>query len=111
MSGYCKNCGNQICNCDEKEKPNELYLRCGCGCEVLHIERDVELNISYLSIYTLPDTFPWMHKLRHIWKIIKTGTPYTDQITLCEEDIRDIRKFLDEKSDIPKDQKDRKGKC
>jgi len=72
----------------------ELYLKCSCGCEVICIEKDDEYDSYFLSIYTLSNRFSWFQKLRHIWKIIKTGTPYTDQIVLHDIDIKAIKEFL-----------------
>jgi len=111
MSGYCGRCGHQICICKEKvkEKQKDLYLRCGCGCEVLHIERDSEYDSYYVSIYSMPGTFPWMQKLRQIWKIIKTSSPYSDQFVLNEVGVGAIKEFLNEESDIPKRPKRPKG--
>lgn len=74
---------------------SRLFIQCGCQNEVLVIEKDEELQLWYLSIFSQHRfRHPWWHRLVHIWNIIRYGNPYYDHIVLNEEDINKIKEHL-----------------
>lgn len=71
-------------------------LPCACYSEKLHLEWDEEfkqLNISIWEPYGT-ERFSFLQRLRHCWKILKTGIPYGDQIIMEEKHIADLVDFL-----------------
>jgi len=46
---------------------------------------DKDIMISMWE-YRTPPFINWRHRLEHIWKIIRTGYPYTDDIILTPTD-------------------------
>jgi len=74
-------------------------LSCSCGGEKLHLEWDEEfeqLNISIWEPYGT-ERFSFWHRLRHCWKILKTGgLPYGDQVLLDKQAVCSMITFLKE---------------
>jgi len=60
---------------------------CSCGGEHLHLEWDVmsedivTLSLSIWKPHSQNKT-SWRQRLRHIWRILRTGDPYGDQVLL-----------------------------
>ena len=74
---------------------NELYIPCDCSAEVLKIEFDEESKQYYLSIFEYKSNkYPIIHKLRWIWRIIRNGTPYGDQVVISEDKAQKIGRWL-----------------
>ncbi len=82
-----------------------MFFKCDCGSEAICVEQDLELfdddkrcsNLIYFSIYHCgtEDHKPSIQeKLRHCWKILKTGKNYADQIILNEGDARTLGEHL-----------------
>lgn len=63
-------------------------IYCACDTEAIHIQPDTyegKANYTDISIweYGCGDSkTSWKQKLRYIWRIIKHGTPYGDQVIL-----------------------------
>ena len=85
--------------------PNEdhIFIACNCRNEILRVayeqyENDpAEFN---LCIYTMgtDQTKPSMrYKLRHIWKILRDGTPYEDMMILNKTEMERLCKFVAKK--------------
>jgi hypothetical protein len=89
----------KVVSCQDKT----LWLECGCHTEAIQLMYDSEYNMLDITMYEMIKTkYPFMYKLRHIWEILKTGTPYKDQIGLEQ---RDIKKLIDFLQSISKDKK------
>lgn len=71
------------------------YIDCSCGTELLELTFDDELYISYYTYGQKGNKYSLMIQLRHIWKIIRHGTPFSDCIILNIDDIGRLKKFLD----------------
>ena len=75
-----------------------LFISCDCRNEVLLIEYDHELKIADFSIFysesSAKNQRSWFQKIRYIWKILKDGIPYKDQIILNEKQLKEIKCFL-----------------
>lgn len=83
------------------------YIECSCRTELLQLTFDEEddslgneLCISYYTYGQKGNRYPLMMQLRHIWKIIRHGTPFSDCIILNGDDIDRLRKFLDKIVDM-----------
>lgn len=73
-------------------------LPCACHSEKIHFEWDEEFEQLNLSIWEPYGTerFSFLHRLRHCWKILKTGIPYGDQVLLDKKSVNSMISFLKE---------------
>ena len=74
---------------------NELYLPCDCSCEVIRLEYDTENNEYFLSIYEFKKKYSFWHKLKYMWQILRTGEPYSDQISLSKEKMVELKDWIE----------------
>lgn len=77
----------------------DKYIECECGTHILKVSKDDSPDKSnpfyYLMMYNYgTPKYSWRSKLRTIWKIIRTGSPYDDQIVLTQSQINKIAKFI-----------------
>lgn len=96
------------------EYHDKSFYECQCASEVLNVQRDIEVfdyekeawDIHiYLAMYHLgtENHRPVLRdKLRHCWKILKTGKNYADNIILSLEDARKLSRDLNEMCDETK---------
>jgi hypothetical protein len=75
---------------------NGFYIPCDCSDEVLGIEYDEESKCFYLGIYEFKRKYSIRDKLRGIWRILRTGEPYGDQMVISKENMESIKSYLDE---------------
>lgn len=72
-----------------KEKTE--YFQCSCYSEGLYVavSNDEELSIVDIGFFSYglntPKDISLKHRLRHIWKIITSGTPYVDMVSLDQK--------------------------
>lgn len=73
----------------ESEEMSEICMQCECSNEVLFVNAiDDEFEICIFSKSRSARRF------RHIMKIIKDGTPYSDQIIISQKDAKKLAKFI-----------------
>lgn len=80
------------------------YVKCSCSSEVLGVEYDKELNSFDLFIfkhYSASQKLPFRDRLRYIWKILRTGEPYSDQM-IISADAKDFTELLEHLNQISK---------
>lgn len=68
--------------------PYEGMVKCDCGMERIVLwhepgEIDAELSIWKYAY----DKISFRHRLRYAWHVLRTGTPYKDQICLNKESL------------------------
>lgn len=68
-------------------------IQCNCGSEALVLEYDD--GLVYLSIWErgFPKR-PFWNKVRMIWRIIRRGTPYGDQMVLSADECLELERAL-----------------
>jgi len=73
-----------------------IYIPCDCHTELLELTKDHEYNLVYVAMYSYGSQFStsWKNRLKHIWRIIRYGTPWRDQITLNEKSQLELINFL-----------------
>jgi hypothetical protein len=71
---------------------DKYWIQCNCGSEVLLLERGDDL--AFLSVYSYYPRLDWKSRLRTVWKIIRTGTPFTDQIVLGREELKGLKEAI-----------------
>jgi hypothetical protein len=87
-------------------KKNKI-IKCTCGSEAIIFDVDEDLDLIYVSIWQdgchKNNKLSFKERIRWIWKLITTGTPFYDQMVLDIKSIEDIQEVLKElKKDISK---------
>ena len=81
-----------------KKKDYKEFIQCECGSEYIVLEpQDIEelQEGIYMSIWTRAYDKPsFWHRFRHIWYTLKNGKPYTDQICLDLDNVKELNKYL-----------------
>ncbi len=79
-------------------KDHIICVVCDCNQEVLVLNYDENTKTLDLAMYESYAAYKhnssWSQKLRYIWKILIGRHPYTDQIIINHNQIKDINKFL-----------------
>ena len=79
------------------------YIECDCRMELIQLtyegpEDGNNFDYLYLSLYELGShrdcRFSWKDRFRHIWYIIRYGTPWKDQITLSSIERKKLTAYL-----------------
>jgi hypothetical protein len=80
------------------EKNKTSFILCDCKSEVLVSEYDNEYNLMELSIYENLSSYShkmsFWQKLRYIYRVLVKGRPYSDQIVLTREQLKDLSSFI-----------------
>ena len=80
------------------KKDNELHLTCSCHSHQLHIIKDDDIDVWYVSFwirgYTTETSL--RYRLKCIWHILKTGRPYGDEVILEKKDIIELKEYIEE---------------
>lgn len=74
----------------------EIYIRCSCGSEVLHFEREEEDPMLYVTIFSTSSNLEiktWREKIRWIWHILRNDKVWNDQILLGKEGMNQLKEF------------------
>ena len=76
--------------------PNEMVVRCQCHVEALHLWRDDDggVDVSMWKWKPYDGPTPWRQRLRHVWRILRRGEPFEDQVSLSPEDARRVGAWL-----------------
>ena len=75
---------------------DELMIKCDCGEEILLITDDNDCAFC-LAMFEKNYKYSFLNKLRFIWRIVRHGTPYEDQMCLSDESVKEIIKFLNKR--------------
>lgn len=92
----------------KKPEEKDYFLETGCGMEFIRLADfyDVDnddtpkeviswqLALSLMSY--MHNRYPWLHKWRHIWYILKEGTPWKDEVILDLKTTKILRDRLTE---------------
>lgn len=75
-----------------------LFVLCDCSNEILMMEYDHRLQIADLAIYQTNAAFRekmslWQ-RLKYCWQVLWHKKPYADEITLNNQQLLDLNKFL-----------------
>lgn len=70
------------------------YIMCDCGAEVLVVTKDESYGVDF-AIFKYKPGRSLRERLRLIWRIIRHGEPYTDQMCLGMDKVRDLKNYLD----------------
>jgi hypothetical protein len=74
---------------------NPLYLECACYyCRLMRVEYDPEFGETFISMWSRPTSHTCRTRLRHIWKILRGGEPFEDEIILNRECMAKLSRYL-----------------
>ncbi len=62
----------------------------------MRVEYDPEFGEMFISMWSRPTSHPWLTRLRHIWKILRGGEPFEDEIILNRECMAKLSNYLTE---------------
>jgi hypothetical protein len=78
----------------------QKVIMCACGMHAISIWADTEdppsvrcVELSFWQ-YGQPRGEPWRERLRHIWRILTVGSPYSDMVVLMPEEARQLEDAL-----------------
>lgn len=79
----------------DKDNITTFFSLCDCNSEVLVIQYDHGLEIADLAIYSTAYSkrMTLWQKARYIWKLLRTNSPYADQLVLSRTQIKDLKNF------------------
>ena len=78
----------------KNELKEELTIRCDCGDEMLLIADDYPFGFNLAMFTRQFDKVTWRQRLRLIWRILRHGEPYADQICLSYKDAKELMDFI-----------------
>lgn len=75
-----------------------LFVPCGCHNEILMIEYDHEYKMADVSIYesyvSYNNKMSFWQRIRYCWRVLLHKKPYSDQIMLDNNQLKDLKSFL-----------------
>jgi hypothetical protein len=82
------------------EKNKTTFILCDCRSEVLVLDHDFEYGLTELSIYENISSYghkmSFWQKLRYIYQVLVHNRPYSDQIILNKEQLKDLGSFIED---------------
>lgn len=84
----------------------KCYIECSCGTELVQVISDFEVFENspnpfvrqeyYLSFYSLGHVrkYNFWSRIRHAWKILRTGEPYADMVVLTSDEAMKLSDFV-----------------
>jgi len=75
------------------------FVFCDCGAEAVSVQvldDDPDDQLAYLSFYEYGNSYPRTirERLRHAWRVLRTGNPYNDQVCLKPSDLSNLASAL-----------------
>lgn len=84
---------------------NQDLIPCACYGEGVLVSHDPKLGVIDLSLWgSLTGRPSWRGRLRHVWRILRTGTPYVDQVTLYPDEALWLARCLRERAQTMADE-------
>lgn len=75
-----------------------LFIPCDCRNEILMIEYDHEIGMADFAIYEHyvghRHKLSLWQRLRYCWRVLIHKKPYSDQLMLDNEQLKDLKDFL-----------------
>lgn len=73
------------------------YIKCHCGAEIIHCDRDPEDGLIYFGIFKYlywGGKLSWKQRFRYCWHVIRTGEAFKDEIVLDQQGADELANFL-----------------
>lgn len=72
-----------------------LLIKCDCHTEALEISCDKRYKVFDICLWNQGHpSWGWGYRLKHIWKILRSGQPYGDCVILSEHKAKQLTKFI-----------------
>lgn len=88
----------KLINMIKFEKNKTIFILCDCRSEILVLDHDSEYGLTELSIYenmsSYSNKMSFWQKLRYIYQILIHNRPYSDQIILNQDQLKDLGMFI-----------------
>mgnify|MGYP001575018039 CR=1 FL=1 len=75
--------------------PVERFLMCDCHTHALLLSWSPEDSTLYLAKFSCGTRSSWKDRFRMIWKIVKDGTPYEDELVFSGKYYTELRNMID----------------
>lgn len=72
----------------------EKLIKCDCGEEIMVVTNCDECGIDFAIFDRQFTKYTFRNKVRLIWRIIRHGKPYTDQICLNCDKAKELARFI-----------------
>jgi len=75
------------------------FVSCSCESEAIVLERFPKEEEVYIALFSRGlnlKRYSIKDRIRHIWQIITKGFPYTDEIVLSKDKVKELIKALTE---------------
>ena len=77
----------------------QINFKCGCGSEILNIEINDDFSADnpdiFLSMFKKYYGDSFIGRIKQIFKILKTGNPYEDEMILNLDDLVKLKEFIE----------------
>jgi hypothetical protein len=77
-----------------------VFIPCSCKSEILVIEYDHEIDLADLAIFenytNYSNKMSLWQRLRYCFRVLFHKKPYSDQMVLDRNQLKDLKKFLGE---------------
>lgn len=71
------------------------FFECSCSGHALRVLKFKDEQELYVSTWTSGyQNLSWRYRVRQIWKIIKDGTPYEDEVVLDEKTAIQLSSYI-----------------
>jgi hypothetical protein len=88
----------KILNMVNFEKNKTTFILCDCRSEILFLDHDYEYALTELAIYenmaSYTDKMSFWQRVKYVYQILIKGKPYSDQIILNNEQLKDLSIFI-----------------
>jgi hypothetical protein len=74
------------------KNPVKAYFDCECDNDLFRVWNDE--NWIEIAIFERPKSISFLTRLRYIWRIIRYGEPYNDQIVMNKDEFNRFRDYL-----------------
>jgi hypothetical protein len=83
----------------EINNSRQKFFMCECSSHALSVTKFEDEDEFYFSIWheAALERLSLLQRIRYIWKILKSGSPYGDQLILSSEKIESLINFLNKK--------------
>lgn len=75
------------------ENDERIYFKCGCGSEVVCIEKYMDDTYGFCIFRRTPET-SIIHRLRNAWLILRGAELYSDDLVIEKNQIKGMVDFL-----------------
>lgn len=93
----------------EPSKDKSIMVKCDCGAEVVEVyyyddKEHPEFDMSFWQ-QGFHRPMGWRERLRWIWRVLRTGNPWSDYVVLSPKKAKEIADFINQNINEQKTEK------